>query len=249
MKFNGKNISIGSNVSIGDNVKIGDNCTIYDNVVIGDGCIIANDCIIGEPANAYYRDANYIQKPTIIGANSLLRSHTILYAGSSFGENFVTGHRVTIREESVFGRDCQVGTLSDIQGHVQFGDYCKLHSNVHICEHATIGNHVFIYPYTVFTNDAKPPSNSLKGPTVGDYSIITVHCVLLPGVTIGSNCLVGANSVVGKDLPDFSFAAGTPAKILKDVRELGGHYPWMYSFDRNMPWQGIGFDQWNNSQD
>ena len=246
MKFNNRNVHIGHNVKIGLNVRIGDNTTIYDNVIIGDNSTISNDCIIGEPTNDYYANLAYLQPVTIIGAGALIRSHTIMYAGSTFGDNFVTGHRVTIRENSVFGRNCQAGTLTDIQGNVTFGDFCKMHSNVHIGEYSTIGNYVFIYPYTVFTNDARPPSNIYKGPTIGDYSVITVHCVILPGVEIGQNCLVGANSVVNKNLPDYSFATGTPAKVLRDVRELGGggQYPWMHNFERGMPWNGIGFEKW-----
>ncbi|MBD2766421.1 N-acetyltransferase [Hymenobacter sp. BT664] len=251
MKFNNRNVHLGMNVRLGNNVRIGDNTTIYDNVAIGDNTIIANDCVIGEPSWEYYRHGeNYTQPETVIGASALIRSHTILYAGSSFGENFTTGHRVTIRENCRFGRDCQVGTLTNIQGDVTFGDYCKMHSNVLIAEFSTIGNHVFIYPFTVFTNDTHPPSNHYKGPTIGDYSVITVHCIILPAVKIGTHCLVGANSVVNKDLPDFSFAVGSPAKIMRDVRELGGGglYPWVYNFERGMPWQGIGFDVWSQQQ-
>jgi acetyltransferase-like isoleucine patch superfamily enzyme len=251
MKFTGHGVRLGENVRLGKNVLIGDNTVVYDNVIIGDNAIICNDCVIGEPGRDYYRnDGNYVQPETVIGAGALIRSHTILYAGSEFGENFTTGHRVTIRENSRFGRDCQAGTLTDIQGNVTFGDYCKMHSNVHICEFSTIGNHVFIYPFTVFTNDARPPSNHYKGPTIGDYSIITVHCIILPAVEIGTHCLVGANSVVNKNLPDFSFAVGSPAKIMRDVRELGGggQYPWMHNFERGMPWQGIGFDTWKEQQ-
>jgi len=91
MKFNNRNVFISPKVKIGKNVKIGDNSTIYDHVVIGDNTIIANDCVIGEPIQAYYTDCNYENSETIIGEESLIRSHTIIYCGCESGSNFSTG--------------------------------------------------------------------------------------------------------------------------------------------------------------
>jgi len=255
MKFSKRNVYISPKAKIGNNVKIGDNTSIYDNVIIEDNTIIANDCIIGEPLQDYYLNNNYVNPITLIGANSLIRSHTIIYAGCSFGEGFSTGHRVTIREYSKFGKRCRVGTISDIQGYVTFGDYCWLHSNVHIGQKSTIGNFVFIYPYVVFTNDPTPPSDICIGPTIGDYTQIAVFSVILPNIKIGKHCLIGAGSIVGKDVNDYQLVLGNPAKPIKDVRELKNkqtgeiHYPWPYYFDRGMPWKGIGFDEWLKTQD
>ena len=254
MKFNNHNVQIGQNVHLGKNVRIGDNSIIYDNVIIGDNTIVGEYCVIGEPTGAYYLQVGYSNPPTVIGANSHIRSFTLIYAGSTFGDSLVTGHRATIREGAVFGTNCLISTQVDVQGNSTFGDYCRLYSNVHICENSKLGNFVFVYPYTVFTNDRQPPGNSYLGPTVGDYTIITVHCVLLPGVVIGENCLIGANSVVHKDLADYSFAMGSPAKVMRDVRTLAGkegmppQYPWMHNFERGMPWQGIGYDTWLSKQ-
>jgi acetyltransferase-like isoleucine patch superfamily enzyme len=256
MKFNNINVYISEKARIGKNVKIGDNTVIYDNVVIGDNTVIANNCIIGEPLNSYYSDIeNYSNPETIIGEDSLIRSHAILYAGSKFGKGFSCGHRVTIRENSVFGEYCRLGTLCDIQGYVTLGDYCWLHSNVHIGQQSIIGNFVFIYPYVVFTNDPTPPSNVCKGPTVGDFSQIAVFSVILPGVKIGKHCLIGAGSVVGKDVDDNQLVLGSPAKAVKNVREIKSretgeqHYPWPNRFDRGMPWQGESFEEWFEKQE
>lgn len=255
MKFNKRNIYISPKAKIGKNVKIGDNTSIYDNVVISDNTIITNDCIIGEPLQDYYFNNNYNNPETIIGANSLIRSHTIIYAGCSLGEGFSTGHRVTIREYSKFGKKCRIGTISDIQGYVSFGDYCWLHSNVHIGQKSTIGNFVFIYPYVVFTNDPTPPSDICIGPTIGDYTQIAVFSVILPGVKIGKHCLVGAGSIVGKDVDDYQLVLGNPAKPVKNVKDIidrktgQSHYPWPYNFDRGMPWQGMNYDEWLRKQE
>lgn len=254
MKFNNRNIYISKNAIIGNNVKIGDNTTIYDNVMIGDNSIICNDCVIGEPTSDYYKNIDqYKNRETVIGDGSFFRSHNIIYSGSTFGKNFSTGHRVTVRENSKFGEGCRLGTLCDIQGYVTFGNYCWLHSNVHIGQNSTIGNFVFIYPYVVFTNDPHPPSNICIGPMVGDYTQIAVFSVLLPGIQIGKHCLIGAGSILGKSIGDYQLVVGNPAKPIKDVRELKSkdtnksHYPWPYNFDRGMPWQGINYDEWLGS--
>lgn len=250
MKFNSA-FKTGKNVILGKNVKIGDGTTVYDNVTIGDNAVIANDCIIGEPQNDYYHNPGYVNPPTHIGRDSLIRSHAVIYAGSTFGNNLSTGHRVTIREGTIMGEHCSVGTLCDIQGEAFFGDYCRLHSNAHICQYSTIGNFVFIYPYVVFTNDPTPPSNTYKGPTVGDYSIVSTGSLLMPGVKIGSNAMVGAGSIVTRNVDDFTLAFGSPAKTIRDIRDIKSredadksHYPWMHHFDRGMPWKDRAFAAW-----
>lgn len=249
--FSGTNVRISPTAKIGKNVKIGDNTIIHDNVEIGDNTIICNNCVIGEPLNAYYSDMERYENPTTsIGANSLIRSHVIIYANNVFGEGLHCGHRATIRENSRFGSHCSIGTLCDIQGHSEFGDYVRMHSNVFIGHFSKIGNYCWIYPYTVFTNDPTPPSNVCIGPTVGDYSIIATHCLLLPGVSIGQHCLIGAFTMVSKDVEDYQVVVGSPGKIVKDIRDVkdretgNAHYPWPYRFDRNMPWDNIGYEEW-----
>lgn len=252
MKFNNRNILISPNAKIGNNVKIGDNTIIYDNVSIGNNTVICNDCVIGEPLFDYYSNDNYINPVTEINQGAFIRSHNIIYAGSVFGEKFSTGHRVTIREFVKFGSNCRIGTLSDIQGYSSFGNYCWLHSNVHIGQKSIIGNFVFIYPYVIFTNDPTPPSDVCVGPSVGDFSQIAVSSILLPGIEIGKHCLVGANSVVSRNVDDYMLVVGSPAQPIKDVREILSretgqpHYPWPFRFTRGMPWAERGFEEWKD---
>lgn len=257
MKFNNKNIKIGKNVVFGLNVRIGDNTVIYDNVVIGDGTIICNDCVIGEPNVNYYFDENYENPKLIIGGSSLIRSHSIIYAGSNFGIGLQTGHRVTIREKTEMGENCMVGSYSDIEGDCKIGNYVRLHSYVNIGQKTTIDDYVFFYPYTIATNDPTPPSNKLIGASVGKYSQITTGSILLSGSIIGENCVVGANSIVGGKFKDYSFINGSPASRVCDIRKAPffniengkRHYPWQNNFSRNMPWEKEGFNQWLKMQD
>lgn len=250
MKFNQRNISISPSAKIGSNVKIGDNTVIYPNVEIGDNTVIANDCVIGEPLNTYYFNESYEQPKTLIGKNSLVRSHAIIYAGSIFGDYLQTGHRVTIRENTITGHHCSFGTNNDIQGDCVIGNYCRFQSFVNVGQKSIVGSYVFLYPFVVLTNDPMPPSNNLKGVQIDDYSQVTSGAIILPGVKIGKHCLIGSNSTVGIDVPDFSFLSGSPAKLFGDVRKLplfsdkGRHYPWPLNFERGMPWEGIGYKNW-----
>lgn len=254
MKFNGVNVRISKSARIGKGVRIGDNTAIYDNVIIGDNSIVCDNCIIGEPLSDYYYDESYSNPPTVIGTGALIRSNAIIYAGCDIGNNFSSGHRITLREYSKIGNNCKLGTLDDLQGYLKMGDNCWLHSNVHIGQKSNIGNFVFIYPYVVFTNDPTPPSDVCIGPTVDDFSQIAVHSLLLPGVHVGKHCLVGAGTVVTKDVDDYKLILGNPGKIIKDVREIKdritgeSHYPWPYRFKRGMPWEQSDFGTWCNDK-
>lgn len=255
MKFNNRNVELGKNVDIGKNVKIGDNTIIYDNVKIGDNSVICNNCVIGEPWNDYYSDINYSNPETIIGSDSLIRSHVIIYSGSQFGSNLITGHRVTIRERTIAGHHCMFGSYTDIQGYCEFGNYNRLHSYVNVGQESHLGDFVFIYPFVVLTNDPTPPSSKLLGVNVGDYSQISTGAILLPGTEIGKFCLVAANSTVGGKFSEDVFISGNPAKSVGKLSKMpffntsnNRHYPWPYNFERGMPWEKIGFNNWVNDK-
>lgn len=240
----GRNVHIYQNVQIGRNVTIGENTIIFENVEIGDYCFIGPNCILGEPLADFYHDENYKNPALKIGKNSLIRSNTILYAGSNIGEAFETGHRVTIRENSQIGEHCRVGTLSDIQGYVSIGNYCRFHSNVHICQNSTVKNYVWIYPYVVLTNDPHPPSDCIIGSTIDEYAVIATGSTIIPGITIGRESLVGAQSLVNKDVPPYMVVGGVPAKILCSVNEikckegkLDKCYPWRDHYSKGYPWE------------
>ena len=163
---------------IGKNVQIGQFTTIYDNVEISDNTIIEGYCEIGVK--------NHLSegKKLFIGENSHIRSHSIFYEGSVFEEKLTTGHRVTVREKTIAGKNLQIGTLSDIQGHCTIGNYVRMHSNVHIGQHSKIGNYIWIFPYVVLTNDPHPPSEVMQGVEVEDFAVISTMSVILPGIKV-----------------------------------------------------------------
>lgn len=248
MKFNGRNVVISKTARIGKNVRIGDNTIIYDYVEIGDNTIIANDCVIGEPTQNYYFSTNYENSKTTIGCNCLIRSHAIIYCGNSIGNNVSTGHRIMVRENNIVGDFCRIGNYTELHGNVKIGKYSNLHSSVCVVENAIIGDFVWISPGTILTNDITPPSLNRESPKIGDYTFIAVNCVVLPNVHIGMHCLIGASTLVTKNVEDYSVCVGSPGKVISDIRDFiireKKHYPWPYNFEKGMPWEGIDYKKW-----
>ena len=218
-------------------VKIGPFTIVYGGVRIGAGTVIDSHCVIGRPAAD--GDAG---EPLVLGEGSLIRSHSVFYRGSSFGPGLRTGHGVTVREGITAGRDLQIGTLSDLQGHSEIGDHVRTHSNVHLGHHSKIGDFVWIFPYVVLTNDPHPPSDgNLAGVVVEDYAVIATMTTILPGVRIGARSLVAAHALVNRDVAPDTIVSGVPAKsrgATSDVQLRDGSgpaYPWMRHFHRGYP--------------
>ena len=136
-----KSAIVSPKAKIGKNVRIGHFSVVHDDVIIGDNTIIEGYCELGYPTVLADK------QPLIIGSDSHIRSHSIFYAGSTFKEKLVTGHRVSVRENTHAGVNLQIGTLSDFQGDCNIGDYVRTHSNVHIGKHSSIGSCIWIFPY------------------------------------------------------------------------------------------------------
>lgn len=221
---------------IGSNVTVGAFSIIHANVQIGDNTTIESHCEIGHPTPLAEG------RPLIIGPGSYIRSHSVFYEGSTFGPKLVTGHRVTVREKTDAGMGFQIGTLSDVQGHCTIGDYVRTHSNVHIGQASVIENGVWIFPYVVLTNDPTPPSNTLLGAHVGRWAVVATMSVLLPGVKVGEGALVGAGSIVSRDVEAHRIVVGNPAKDRGPTQQIKLRdgtdrpaYPWPLHFTRGYP--------------
>lgn len=253
----GNNVTFKGNCIVEAGATIGDNCYVDSNSIIrsgttiGPNSFIGANCIIGEYLMDFCLDRRPHNHKLTIGNNALLRSGTIIYTGSEIGDHIQTGHRVTIREKSRIGSHCSIGTLSDIQGNCSIGDYVRMHSNVHIGQLSVVDNYVWIFPYVVLTNDPTPPSEDggFIGVHIHKFALISTGSVLLPGVSIGRDALVGASSNVTRNVSDYALVVGNPAKQIKDVRDMKNNegekiYPWRFHFNRAMPWEKEGFENW-----
>lgn len=151
----------------------------------------------------------------IIGKNAKIRSGTIIYEGSKIGNSLETGHNAVIREENIIGDHLSIWSNSVIDYGCKIGNNVKIHSNCYIAQFTNIEDDVFIAPGVMFANDRYPPSKNLIGPTIKRSARIGINSTLLPGVTIGEYALIGAGSVVTKDIPPRAIAYGNPAEVKK----------------------------------
>lgn len=196
---------------------------LHPALVLGQDVIFGDYAIIGEPP----RGCQPGELETRIGDHSLIRSHSVIYAGNRIGSHFQTGHHVSIRELNQIGDKVSIGTGSVIEHHVSIGNNCRFHSQTFIPEYTICEDDVWIGPNVVLTN-AKYPSapntkELLSGIIVKKRAKIGANVTVLPGITIGENALIGAGSVVTKDVEAGAVMAGSPAKRINHIDNIS-HY-------------------------
>lgn len=127
------------------------------------------------------------------------------------------------------GDETKIGAFVEIQGGAVVGKRVKISSHSFICEGVTIEDYVFIGHGVMFINDAYPRSTNPDGSiqTAADWKCIPTricqgasvgsNATILCGVTVGEGAIVGAGSVVTKDVPPYTIVAGVPARVLRKV--------------------------------
>ena len=238
---------VDDSAEVADDVEVGAFTLVHGGVRLGSGTVIGSHCSVGEPTELAHG------RPLILGAGCLVRSHTVIYAGSTFEDGLETGHHATIREGITAGVNLRVGTLADLQGDTTFGRYVRLHSSVQIHKGSTIGDFVWLFPSAVLTNDPHPPSDvAFAGVVVEEFAVIAAMACIAPGVRVGARSLVAASSMVTRDVPPDTVVMGSPAKPAgptSGVRMRDGSgrpaYPWTTHFLRGYPRQVV--DEWEQT--
>lgn len=167
----------------------------------------------------FFRPARLIRRPVYIRGGK----------GLTFGEGFTTGYRCRIEifgqgaDKLVFGKNCKIGDNVHLvsSGSVKIGDDCLFASNIFVSDTDHGGKNDLP---TTPPDERELVSNPVE---IGNCVWIGEGVAVLPGAKIGNGCIIGAHSVVKGEIPDYTIAVGTPAKVVKK-----------YNFD-NKIWEKV----------
>jgi len=190
-----------------------------EGIIIGPNHHIEPTCIVG------YRPQRPVADLTLrLGADCFLRTGTIIYCGCAIGSGLQTGHNVIIREENVIGDNVSIWSGSYIDYQCKIGSNVRIHCDCHVTQYVTIEDDVFVGPGFVSSNDVYPLQDAAEpfreGATIKRGALVGVNVTVLPRVIIGEGALIGAGSVVTKNIEPGVVAVGNPARVINRVENL-----------------------------
>ena len=143
----------------------------------------------------------------------------------NIGKGTVIWQYCVILENAVIGKNCNINFNVFIENDVIIGDNVTIKSGVQIWDGLRIGNNVFISPNVTFTNDLTPRSKIFPEKflitVIQEGATIGANSTILGGITIGKFAMIGAGSVVTKNIPDYTLWYGNPATFKSNICNCG----------------------------
>lgn len=227
----GEGSTVGTGAIIMDNVEIGEGCVLGNNIVVHPGAKLGNmvrvddGSIIGKsPMKARYSTLKESEeiKGAVVGNEVIIGANVVIYAGCVLGSYVMVADLATVREDVSIGEYTIVGRGVAIENKTSIGRYCKLETNCYITAHSIIEDYCFIAPMVTTTNDnflgrTKERFKYRKGPHLHRGARIGGGAVLMPGIEIGEDAVIGAGSLVTKDVPERKVYYGVPAVYVRET--------------------------------
>ena len=142
---------------------------------------------------------------------------------SNIGDDTLIWQYAVILKGATIGSNCNINCHTFIENDVTIGNNVTVKSGIYLWDGITVGNDVFLGPNVTFTNDKYPRSKqypeSFQRITIEDGASIGAGAIILGGVTIGKKAMVGAGSVVTKDIPAEELWMGNPAKFVRKLKD------------------------------
>src|SRR4051812_36966514 len=199
---------------------------VYPGTVLGEGVKVLENAVVGKqptlgPKSTAKREP---LPPATVGANTVISTGAIVFAGSQIGAACIVGDQACVRERVLLADDVVVGRGSLVENDTTIGSGTRIQAEAYVTAYSTVEEDVFIAPCVVTTNDnfmgrTERRKELMKGPTIRRRARIGGGAILCPGVEIGEEAFVGAGAVVTKDVPARTVVVGNPARVLREVLE------------------------------
>ncbi len=212
-------------VEVGAGCSIGAYAVLCGGVVLEAGACVEEHALVGRPERGYAVGRIYpgTGASTVLGREVIVRSGAVIYAGVMIGDGTSVGHHTLLRSFVRVGRESQLGHHLTVERASRIGAQVRCSPGSHITSSCVLADRVFLGAGVRTVNDREliwrdparepelAPPRFERGARVGSGSVI------LAGVTVGEDALVGAGSVVTRDIPAGSVAYGVPARVRRSA--------------------------------
>lgn len=199
---------------------------VHGGTTIGEQARVEEHTVVGKPELGYAvgKIRPGVGGGTVISAGATVRSGAVVYAEVGIGVNTLIGHHALLRTAVQVGADTQLGHHLTVERETRIGRDVRCSPGSHITSSTMLGDRVFLGAGVRTINDKtltwRDPHRepTLAAPRVDTGAKVGSGCVLLAGVTIGECALVGAGSLVTRDIPPGALAYGHPARVQGEAR-------------------------------
>jgi acetyltransferase-like isoleucine patch superfamily enzyme len=229
----GQNVVVAPGAVVEDGAILGNGVVIHDHVFVGSGTVVHDNAVLGRVPQV----AGIIQRPLKhdlprleIGKHCVIGACVVLYMGTTIGDDTLIGDLSCIREECKIGNRVVIGRGVMLNYNIEIRDRARIMDASHFGGDIVVEEDAFVGPHVSTANDntiGLQPGTIRRGPRICRGASIGVGAILLAGVTIGEQAIVGAGALVLENVPARKIAMGMPAKINGDVpaellRPIGG---------------------------